>query len=214
MRALSAIFASALALAFASAASAASFASQVDAAFPVSAPTRALGRDDAPITLEIYASFACQDCASWFQTVLPSLTSDYIDPGRMRLVFKDAPSEPYSVTVQAAMIGVCAEPNRFFEVAGAFWEGLPDAIAGGSIEDWFARARAASGLSSTAMDACLEDERIYEMVRLQNAEAIVANVTSLPAVTLNGRLLDSASFDSIRVAIETENSPDATPSDD
>ena len=50
-----------------------------------------LGKIDAPVTIVEYASMTCPHCARFHNTVLPTIKSEFIDKGQVRLVFRDFP---------------------------------------------------------------------------------------------------------------------------
>ena len=50
-----------------------------------------LGKADAPVTIIEYASMTCPHCAQFHNNVLPTIKSDFIEKGQVRLVFRDFP---------------------------------------------------------------------------------------------------------------------------
>jgi protein-disulfide isomerase len=48
----------------------------------------ALGRRDAPLTLVEYADLQCPYCAQWAREALPTIVTDYVRTGRVRIVFR------------------------------------------------------------------------------------------------------------------------------
>lgn len=165
-------------------------------------PVRELGRPDAPVRIDLYMSFACETCSDWYLNVLPELKRDYIDPGQVRLVFHDVATEPAQPSVRSAMIGLCAAPGRFFDVAQAFASGQRAASQDVDlVPAWYDNAIAASGLTTEEMDACSNSEPIYEQVRAQMQDPVVATLTTLPGVVVNERLLPETSLASTTIAI-------------
>src|ERR687895_628759 len=66
--------------------------SEPAAAVPVVAEgDKVLGNADAPVTIVEYFSLGCPHCKNFHETVLPKLKTDYIDTGKVRLVFRDFP---------------------------------------------------------------------------------------------------------------------------
>jgi protein-disulfide isomerase len=56
------------------------------------------GSPDAPLTLELYTDYQCPSCRSFFLDVLPSVISQYVATGKLRLIHRDfpLPQHPYS----------------------------------------------------------------------------------------------------------------------
>ena len=50
-----------------------------------------IGDIDAPIIIIEYASMSCSHCASFHNNTLPDIKKEYIDTGKVRMVFRDYP---------------------------------------------------------------------------------------------------------------------------
>ena len=50
-----------------------------------------IGNKDAPITIIEYASMSCSHCATFHNNTLPDIKKEYIDTGKVRMVFRDYP---------------------------------------------------------------------------------------------------------------------------
>jgi protein-disulfide isomerase len=71
---------------------------------------RVLGDPNAPITILEYSSLTCPHCASFHANTLPQLKKDYIDTGKVKLVFRDFPFD--RAALQASMLARCSNPER------------------------------------------------------------------------------------------------------
>jgi protein-disulfide isomerase len=169
---------------------------------PLPVPRRVLGQADAPVRIDVYMSFVCVDCAQWWQTVLPQLMDRYIRSGQVRLVFHDVAIEPIQHSVRASMIGLCAAPDKFFDVADSFMGGLAAAAEdAAAIPAWYDAAIAASGVPAEEMQTCLGNEAVYEQVRQQSSSPGAAAFDSFPGVMVKRQPLPDASWESIMAAI-------------
>lgn len=126
---------------------------------PVSLPSleamiadKVMGDPAAPVTMIEYSSLTCPHCASFHQGTLPPIKASYIDPGKVKLVYRDYPLD--EAALQAAMVARCsgdrffAVVDRLFAVQSA-WATSTDTAA--ALE----RAVASAGMSSAEVDACL-----------------------------------------------------------
>jgi protein-disulfide isomerase len=48
-----------------------------------------LGNPSAPITIVKFGDYLCHQCYNWYHNTKPSITRDYIDTGKVTLVFMD-----------------------------------------------------------------------------------------------------------------------------
>ena len=71
---------------------------------------RALGKDDAPVTIVEYASMTCPHCAHFHETTYPELKKRYIDTGKVRFIFREFPLDP--LAAGASMLARCADKDK------------------------------------------------------------------------------------------------------
>ena len=69
---------------------------------------RVRGNPQAPLTLLEYSDFTCGYCEKFFQETWPILFSEYIDTGKVRLVYRDFPRAPSGPSVDTALAARCA----------------------------------------------------------------------------------------------------------
>ncbi len=66
---------------------------KVSAVPPASARNyKETGSANAPITLELYTDFQCPTCRNFYVNVLPSVMTEYVATGKVRLVHRDFPA--------------------------------------------------------------------------------------------------------------------------
>ena len=168
----------------------------------VTAADRILGRADAPVTVIEYASFTCTHCAHWTNDVLPAFKARYIDTGKVKLVFRDLPTQPVQVAATAAAIGRCAAPDRFFDVAHHFMAGQAAAFASGNARNWYVGAIAASGRTQAQMDACLADPATQQALQADIEAAVAAGVQGTPSFFVNSKRAADHSMETLSAAID------------
>lgn len=168
----------------------------------VTAADRVLGRADAPVTVIEYASFTCTHCAHWTNDVLPDFKARYIDTGKVKLVFRDLPTQPVQVAATAAAIGRCAAPGKFFDVAHFFMAGQAAAFAKGNASDWYTGAIGVSGRSQAEVETCLSDPATGESLQRDIEAAIAAGVSGTPTFFVNGARTTDHSIETLSAAID------------
>lgn len=198
----SAAFAVALALSGAGAASAqAAGATAAAAPPPVTAEDRVLGRADAPVTVIEYASFVCDHCAAWHNEVFPQFKARFIDTGKVKLVFRNLPTEPADAAFAAAAVARCAAPERYFDVASSFFAGQ-SALFAGQGRKWFNDAVAVSGRTQAEIAACFDRPETQARLTADVAGATAAGARSTPTFFVNGRKAADQSLQTLTAAIE------------
>ena len=78
------------------------------------APTR--GSSSAPIGMVVFSDFQCPFCRALARDVLPTLTSEFIDTGKLLLAFRHIPLPNHPRGRVAAVMSTCAHD------AGRFWD--------------------------------------------------------------------------------------------
>jgi len=168
---------------------------------PVTAADRVLGRAGAPVTVVEYASFVCSHCANWHLNVLPEFKTRFIDTGKVRLVFRDLPTEPAQVAASAAAVARCAAPERYFDVAGAFMHGQAALRDGGDMADWYSAAIGVSGKTRPEIEACLALPATRANLQASMEGAAAAGVTGTPSFFVNGKAVVDTSLAGLTAAI-------------
>lgn len=167
----------------------------------VTASDRVLGRADAPVTVVEYASFTCPHCADWHNTVLPAFKARFIDTGKVRLVFRDLPTDPVQVAATAAAIARCAAPDRFYAVASSFMSGQAQLRSSYQVGPWYDAAVAVSGRTQAQIETCLADPATMASLRAGMEAASAAGVQSTPSFFVNGRAVEDRTLDGLAAAI-------------
>ena len=168
----------------------------------VTAADRVLGRADAPVTVIEYASFTCSHCAAWTNDVLPVFKARYIDTGKVRLVFRDLPTQPVQVAATAAAIGRCAAPGKFFDVAHYLMAAQSAAFASGDARDWYTGAISVSGRTQAQIEACLGDPATGQALQRDVEAAVAAGVEGTPSFFVNGVRASDHSLETLSAAID------------
>ena len=78
-----------------------------------------LGDPNAPITVVEYASMSCPHCAAFHINTLPIIKKEYIDTGKVKLVFRDFPFN--LPALQGSMITRCVGEELYFKYLNALF---------------------------------------------------------------------------------------------
>lgn len=72
-----------------------------------------LGDKNAPITIYEFSSLGCTHCADFHLDTLPKIKKDFIETGKVKVVFADFPID--SKSMKAAMLARCMPKDKYFD---------------------------------------------------------------------------------------------------
>ena len=83
-----------------------------------------IGNPDAPITIVEFSDFQCPFCARFHTQTLPSILDEYIEQGKVKLVFRDFPIQSiHPNALSASVAAECAnDQNKFRGMHDALFE--------------------------------------------------------------------------------------------
>lgn len=181
------------ALAFASSVSFAQTAEKT-----VGLPDLIIGKDNAPIVIEEYASLTCSHCAAFHNNVLPGLKADYIDTGKVKFIYRDFPLD--ELAVAAAMMARCVGDQRE-AVLRVLYASQDIWLAKGAnpLEKLFTFGET-FGMTRQSMEKCFSNADLFNAIVADRDKFEKAvNVEGTPTFVINGIKFDktpnAAGFD-------------------
>lgn len=146
---------------------------------------KAMGRADAPITIIEFASLTCQFCARFHTDTLPRLKAEFIDTGKVRLIYRDFPLDPLAQV--AAMMARCAEPKRYFGFLEALYQSQPNWSEAADPLATLAMIGRLGGMSQQDFDSCLRNQELLEGINAGKDKAMVEfGIERTPTFIING----------------------------
>lgn len=162
------------------------------------------GDPNAPVTLVEYASWTCPACLVFHVRILPSIKADYIDTGKVKLVFREFPTAPANVAVAGFALARCTEGEAYYDMLDELFV-RQDAILtlarqGGPVVEALKQVAANHGIEGDeAFQACLDSEDNRNAIRASIAAADNDGVDSTPTFFLNGERMDTNARISVEV---------------
>jgi len=156
------------------------------------------GSQDAPVTIVEFSDFECPYCEKFYTETLPQIEKDYIDTGKVKLVFRDYPLNPDcnpSMTSQlhpdackAAEAAECAkDQGKFWEYHNKLFENQQSL----SIVDLKSYAVDIK-LDTKEFNSCLDSGDKAEEVSKDAVEGSTYGVSGTPWFSINGQVLSGA----------------------
>lgn len=150
-----------------------------------------LGSPDAKVTIIEYASLTCPHCARFHKETLPKIKAEFVDTGKVKLVYRDFPFDEASL--RAAMMARCAGKERYFGFLDALFAAQDSWATPSGWRTALARIGKLGGMSQEAFDACLADKSVEDAIlakRLEGAQKF--GVESTPTFFINGEKVAGA----------------------
>lgn len=143
---------------------------------------KSIGKLDAPVTMYDFSSLTCPHCALAHHNIIPQLIRDYVDTGKLRIVFWDFPLN--APAMDASKVSRCMSSEHYFAFISLLFS---------SQEQWISNHPAAliqnavlAGLPADKAKACLEDTTVEEALieGVRNASTQF-NVQATPTFVFN-----------------------------
>lgn len=157
---------------------------------PGALPEKALGKEDAKVTIVEYASMTCPHCAHFAETTFPELKTKYIDSGKVRFIFREFPFDPRAEA--GFMLARCAGDN-YFPMVEVLFKQQQTWAAAENVKDAMFQLSKLAGFTQESFNACLTDQALLEQVRaVQKRGADEFKVDSTPTFFINGKTYKGA----------------------
>ena len=142
------------------------------------------GDPAAPVTIVEYASLTCSHCATFHNTVLPEIKKNYLEAGKVRLVFRDFPLD--GLAMAGAMLARCASGDRGQAMLNLmFRQQAAWVMSKEPIKPLTSYAKLA-GMNENDVNACLENEGIMTAIRtVQETASNLYKIASTPTFFFN-----------------------------
>lgn len=165
-----------------------------------------LGNPDAPITLKEYASFTCPHCANFHKDILPTLKSDYIDTGKVKLVYREVYFD--RLGLWAAMLARCGGSEKYFGIIDMIYARQRDWATGDDgaqiIENLYKIGRL-SGLKDDDMKTCMKDQDMAKALIETYKENVEADeVQSTPSLFIDGKAIGNVPLKELREKLDAK----------
>lgn len=154
-----------------------------------------IGNENAKVTIVEFSDFQCPFCRSFFTATYAQLKKDYIDTGKVRLVFRHYPLPFHDAARPSAIAALCAaEQDKFWAYHDVIFaeqekKGTGTVAYGvAELKTWAAQI----GLNAGQFNSCLDTEKYATRVDADVAAGSQYGVSGTPSFFINGTLLVGA----------------------
>jgi len=143
------------------------------------------GNADAPVTIIEFSDFQCPFCLRFFTQTLPLIEKNYIDSGKVKLVYRDLPLDSLHQNARGASIAAeCAdEQGKFWQyhdilfVKQTQWQGLASVDFDNTLKDYAGQL----GLQVSSFESCMKSPDIFKEVNDDLIQARTYGLTATPS---------------------------------
>ncbi len=149
-----------------------------------------IGDKTAPVTMIIYASVMCSHCAHWFQDVWPKIKKDFVETGKVRVVFREFPTAPGALAFAGFQIANCAPDDKYFSLIEHQMSEQDNIFkayeAGKALDSYLAIAKLAGLKDEAEMNACFANEEGRKKINNSMELAKSGGIDSVPSFMIGG----------------------------
>ncbi len=161
------------------------------------------GDSNALVTIIEFSDYECPFCGRYFQQTYPQIIREYVDSGKVKIVFRDFPLSFHENAQKAGEAAECAgeEGNE------AYWK-MHDKLFENQDKldiDSLKQYAKDIGLNSNNFNKCLDSGKMASEIQKDFKDGQDAGVSGTPAFFINGIPLTGAQpFEAFKKIIDTE----------
>jgi len=145
------------------------------------------GKADAPVTVVEYASLGCPHCAAFHFQTFPKLKKEYIDTGKVKLIYRDFPLG--TPAFAASMVARCSGHQRYFGMVDMFFKSQAQWSRAQNPLAELQKVARFGGMAPGDVEACLRSKEIQDGIRKVAQEAQNDHgVNSTPSFIIAGKV--------------------------
>jgi protein-disulfide isomerase len=163
-----------------------------------------LGRVDAPVTIDLYEDFQCPACQMWGRTVLPSLVTNELQAGIVKVVFHDMAFLGQESTDAGRAAYAAAQQGRFWDMWATLYANQGRENSGAFSRDRLMAMADLLDLDVARFETDMDSPAALASLDASRNEASRVGVTSTPTLIVEGqRLVGVRSYPDLASAIAT-----------
>lgn len=132
-----------------------------------------IGSENAPITVYEYSSLGCFHCADFHLKTLPKLKKEFIDNGKVKVVFVDFPIDKASMS--AAMVARCIPDENYFNFIELLFKNQNEWGLSRHPEKLIAQYAALNGITPSKALECMKNDDVAKEI-LENRQNAMTQI--------------------------------------
>lgn len=173
-------------------------------AAPIEIQDFGIGAADAKVVIDEFASFTCPHCAHFHETVYPLLKAEYIDTGKVRLVYHEVYFDRYGLW--AAMMARCGGEMRYIGITDTLYSTQKDWAASDNpaeVVENLKKIGRAAGMDDATLDSCMKDNDMAKaLVEHYETSFKAAGIEGTPTFLINGEKHTNMAYPEMKALID------------
>ena len=166
---------------------------------------RAVGRADAPATLEVWADFQCPGCGIFTRSAEARLIEDYVADGQLRIVFRDFAFLGEESTAAAVAARAAEAQGQFWPYHDWLFANQDGENKGGFRREVLVGIASEIGLDVSAFETALDDAALADAVRAETASGSEVPVSATPTLVIGDQVIQGVpAWEELSAAVEAE----------
>lgn len=177
------------------------------------------GDPNAPVTIIEFSDYQCPYCRSFYNETLPQIVTNYVDTGKVKIVYRDLPLlDKHPGAMPSAIAANCARAQggdeMYYKMHDAIFDGQNAVSLKKTVEitDESLKQYAIDlGLDTATFNTCFEEGNEAEEVQKDMADADAIGISATPSFLVNNYFIEGAEeFATFQEIIEKELSANGT----
>lgn len=164
-----------------------------------------MGDQNSPVTVIVYSSLTCPHCATFHTVILPKFKAQYIDTGKVKLIYRDFPLDPLATV--AAMLTRCTSCDEvYFRFLDALFASQVSWIKTNKPRQVLVTLAKLGGMTDMDVERCFSDAALLDGLNSVKSEASSKyGVNAAPSFIINGKThVGIESYEVLSALVETQ----------
>jgi len=164
-----------------------------------------IGSSDAKVKIKIFSSLTCPHCANFHTKVIPKIKKEYVDSGKVQLIFIDFPLD--LAALNASKLLHCLDKKKQIIFLDTVYEKQKEWTVGSNIEEINNNLKKVVkdlGIKSSYFNKCLNNQIITDKIlngRIEGNKEY--SINSTPTIVINEKKFKGeVNFKNIKKRIE------------
>lgn len=166
----------------------------------------AKGNANAPVTIVEFSDFECPFCARFYSETLPQIQKEYVDTGKVKIVYMHYPLSFHAKARPLANAAECAnDQGKFWEMHDKIFSENTAGTLTSATDETYKQWAQSLGLNTTEFNTCYDSKTFDAEIDKEFALGGEVGVSATPTFYINGRqLVGAMPFESFKAIIDEE----------